>query len=35
MIMAKANSLNQGLTKARGDFVTIYDAEDKPDQTQL
>ena len=31
----KANSLNQGLTKARGDFVTIYDAEDKPDQTQL
>ena len=31
----KANSLNQGLSKAKGDFVTIYDAEDKPDQTQL
>ena len=31
----KANSLNQGLTKANGDFVTIYDAEDRPDPKQL
>jgi cellulose synthase/poly-beta-1,6-N-acetylglucosamine synthase-like glycosyltransferase len=31
----KANSLNQGLAKANGDIVTIYDAEDKPDPKQL
>jgi glycosyltransferase XagB len=31
----KANSLNQGLARAKGQFVTIYDAEDKPDRTQL
>jgi cellulose synthase/poly-beta-1,6-N-acetylglucosamine synthase-like glycosyltransferase len=31
----KANSLNQGLAKARGEFATIYDAEDKPDPMQL
>lgn len=31
----KANSLNQGLAKAKGDFVIIYDAEDRPDPKQL
>ena len=31
----KANALNHGLTLARGQFLTIYDAEDRPHPDQL
>lgn len=31
----KPKALNYGLTLARGEFVTIYDAEDEPDPLQL
>jgi LPXTG-site transpeptidase (sortase) family protein len=31
----KPKALNYGLTVARGEFVTIYDAEDQPDPLQL
>ena len=31
----KPKALNYGLTKTRGEFVTIYDAEDIPDPLQL
>jgi cellulose synthase/poly-beta-1,6-N-acetylglucosamine synthase-like glycosyltransferase len=31
----KPKALNYGLSMARGDIVTIYDAEDKPDPLQL
>lgn len=31
----KPRALNYGLTLARGDLVTIYDAEDRPDPLQL
>ena len=31
----KPKALNYGLTYARGDLVTIYDAEDRPDPLQL
>jgi cellulose synthase/poly-beta-1,6-N-acetylglucosamine synthase-like glycosyltransferase len=31
----KPRALNYGLTLARGSFVTIYDAEDRPDPLQL
>jgi len=31
----KPRALNYGLTLARGEFVTIFDAEDRPDQLQL
>ena len=31
----KPKALNFGLSSARGDYVTIYDAEDRPDPLQL
>jgi cellulose synthase/poly-beta-1,6-N-acetylglucosamine synthase-like glycosyltransferase len=31
----KPKALNVGLARARGSFVTIYDAEDRPDPAQL
>ena len=31
----KPRALNVGLMLARGEFVTVYDAEDRPDPTQL
>jgi cellulose synthase/poly-beta-1,6-N-acetylglucosamine synthase-like glycosyltransferase len=31
----KPKALNYAMAEARGDFVTIYDAEDRPDPAQL
>jgi cellulose synthase/poly-beta-1,6-N-acetylglucosamine synthase-like glycosyltransferase len=34
-IKSKPNALNWGLKKAKGEFVVVYDAEDRPDPDQL
>lgn len=34
-IRTKPNALNVGLDRARGEIITIYDAEDRPDPNQM
>lgn len=34
-VKTKANALNYGLARARGDFICVYDAEDRPHPGQL